>query len=37
MLSVQEAIDDFNSITKEQIIEAANKVTLDTVYVLRGE
>ena len=37
MLSVKEAIDDFNSVTKEQVIEAANKVTLDTVYVLRGE
>lgn len=36
LLSVEEAIDDFNSVTKEQIVEAANKLTLDTVYVLRG-
>ncbi len=36
LLSVEEAIEDFNSVTKEQIIEAANKLTLDTVYVLRG-
>ena len=34
LLSVEEAIDDFNSVTKEQIVEAANKLTLDTVYVL---
>ncbi len=36
LLSVEEAIDDFNSVTKEQIVEAAGKLTLDTVYVLRG-
>lgn len=37
LLSVEEAIDDFNRVTKEQIVEAANKLTLDTVYVLKGE
>lgn len=37
LLSVEEAIEDFNAVTKEQIIEAANKLTLDTVYVLKGE
>ncbi len=37
LLSVEEAIEDFNTVTKEQIIEAANKLTLDTVYVLKGE
>lgn len=37
LLSVEEAIADFNAVTKEQIIEAANKLTLDTVYVLTGE
>lgn len=36
LLSVEEAIADFNAVTKEQIIEAANKVSLDTIYVLRG-
>lgn len=36
LLSVEEAIADFNAVTKEQIVEAANKVTLDTIYVLRG-
>lgn len=36
LLTVEEAIEDFNSVTKEQIVEAANKLTLDTVYVLRG-
>ncbi len=37
LLSVEEAIADFNAVTKEQIVEAANKLTLDTVYVLKGE
>ncbi|MBR3972040.1 MAG: insulinase family protein [Ruminococcus sp.] len=37
LLSVDEAIAEFNAVTKEQIIEAANKLTLDTVYVLKGE
>lgn len=37
LLSVEEAISDFNAVTKEQIVEAANKLTLDTVYVLTGE
>ncbi len=36
LLSVEEAIAEFNAVTKEQIVEAANKLTLDTVYVLRG-
>lgn len=37
LLSVEEAIEEFNAVTKEQIVEAANKLTLDTVYVLKGE
>lgn len=37
LLSVEEAIAEFDAITKEQIVEAANKLTLDTVYVLKGE
>ncbi|MBQ4105021.1 MAG: insulinase family protein [Clostridia bacterium] len=36
LLSVEEAIADFNSVTKEQIVAVANKLTLDTVYVLKG-
>ncbi len=37
LVSVEEAIEAFNAVTKEQIVEAANKLTLDTVYVLKGE
>ncbi|MGN0453472.1 MAG: EF-P 5-aminopentanol modification-associated protein YfmF [Ruminococcus sp.] len=37
LLSVSEAIADFNSVTKEQIVACANKLTLDTVYVLTTE
>jgi len=33
--STEEACQKINNITKEQIISAANKVTLDTVYVLQ--
>lgn len=34
-LSAEESIAEFNSVTKEQVIEAARKLTLDTVYALR--
>ena len=37
LLSVEEAVADFENVTKEQIVQAANKLTLDTVYVLKGE
>lgn len=37
LLSVDETIAEFNAVTKEQIVEAANKLTLDTVYVLTGK
>lgn len=37
LLSVEEANADFEAVTKEQIVAAANKLTLDTVYVLTGE
>jgi len=37
LLSVEEAVEAFQAVTKEQIVEAANKLTLDTVYVLKGE
>lgn len=36
-MSVEEAVAAFDAVTKEQIVDAANKLTLDTVYVLRGE
>ncbi len=35
-LTVEEAIEDFNRVTKKELVAAANKLTLDTVYVLRG-
>lgn len=34
--SPEEAIKEIESVTKEQVIEAANLVTLDTIYVLKG-
>lgn len=37
LMSVEEAVAAFEAVTKEQIVEAANKLTLDTVYVLKGE
>lgn len=37
LMSVEEAVKAFNAVTKEQIVEAAKKLTLDTVYVLKGE
>jgi len=37
LMSVEEAVAAFDAVTKEQIVEAANKLTLDTVYILRGE
>ncbi len=36
LLSVEEAIEDFNKVTKDELVRCANKLTLDTVYVLRG-
>lgn len=33
----QDIVNNINEVTKEQIIEAFNKVTLDTVYTLIGE
>ena len=35
-LTVEEAIADFSKVTKEELVACANKLTLDTVYVLRG-
>ncbi len=35
--SLEECIADFESITKEEIVEAANKMSLDTVYVLTSK
>lgn len=36
-LSVEETTDKFNAVTKEDIIRVANKLTLDTVYILKGK
>ncbi|MBQ5565392.1 MAG: insulinase family protein [Clostridia bacterium] len=33
----QQAADEINAVTKEQVIEAIGKITLDTVYVLTGK
>lgn len=35
--SVNEHINDISSVTREQIIEAANQIELDTVYILSGK
>lgn len=35
--SPEAAVDEVMSITKEQIINAANKISLDTVYILKGQ
>ena len=36
-VSPREDIDNINKITREEVVEAAKKVTLDTVYFLTGE
>ncbi|MBR5088689.1 MAG: hypothetical protein IK093_04610, partial [Ruminiclostridium sp.] len=36
-LSVEEAIKETSSVTREDIIEAAKSLTLDTVYILTSE
>lgn len=36
-LSLEETTAKLNAVTKEEIIEAANKLTLDTVYILTGK
>lgn len=36
-LSVEETVEKFNAVTKEDVIQAAGKLTLDTVYILKGE
>ncbi|MDO4418811.1 MAG: pitrilysin family protein [Ruminococcus sp.] len=37
ILTVEETTARFNAVTREQVIEAANKLTLDTVYILKGK
>ncbi len=37
ILTVEEVCDKLRKITKQEIIDAANCVTLDTIYILRGE
>ena len=36
MLTVQQLSEKINAVTKEQIVSVAKKLTLDTVYVLKG-
>lgn len=36
-MTVEETTARFNAVTKEEIIKAANKLTLDTVYILKGK
>lgn len=36
-LNLEEKIDLINSITKEQIVEVANLLVLDTIYLLKGD
>lgn len=36
-LTVEEITEKLNAVTKEEIVAAANKLTLDTVYILSGE
>lgn len=35
--SVEEMSDEINAVTKEQVVAAAQKITLDTVYVLKNK
>lgn len=35
--SLEEIIEDFNSTTKEEVIQAANKIKIDTVYFMNGK
>ena len=35
--TIDELIDKINSVSKEQIIDAAKSITLDTVYILKGK
>ncbi len=37
MLTPSQASEEFNAVTKEQIVAVANKLSLDTIYVLRGK
>lgn len=37
IMKPEEEVEKYRSITKEQIIQAAQSVTLDTVYVMKGE
>ena len=37
LLTLEETTAKFNAVTKEEIVEAANKLTLDTVYILTGK
>lgn len=34
--TLQDVLNDFENVTKEEIIEAANKIVIDTIYFLNG-
>ena len=36
-MSITEFAEKISQVTREQVIEAANKVSIDTVYLLKGE
>ncbi len=33
--TLEEILDDFEKVTKEEIVEAANKITIDTIYLMK--
>lgn len=35
--SLEKVLDDFQKVSKEEIIEAANKITIDTIYFMRNK
>lgn len=35
--SLEKVLEDFQKVTKEEIIEAANKITIDTIYFMRNK
>ena len=37
IVTPEETIEKINAVTKDQIVEVANKITLDTIYTLVGE
>lgn len=35
--TLQEVLNDFSQVTREEIIQAANKITIDTIYFMKGK